>query len=65
MSTMEETKTAATVSRRGFLGGIGAAALETSPPLSSPGIIIYTSALSVSPTIREKRSSTHWSLCSA
>ena len=26
---------------------------------------IYTSALSVSPTIREKRSSTHWSLCSA
>lgn len=30
MSTMEETKTAATVSRRGFLGGIGAAALGAS-----------------------------------
>lgn len=30
MSTMEEAKTAATVSRRGFLGGIGAAALGAS-----------------------------------
>ena len=30
MSTMEETKTAATVRRRGFLGGIGAAALGAS-----------------------------------
>lgn len=30
MSTMEETKTAATVSRRGFLGGVGAEALGAS-----------------------------------
>ena len=30
MSTMEETNTTATVSRRGFLGGMGAAALGAS-----------------------------------